>query len=366
MLTNRFIYSFLVTALLFGLQACAQNQQFLAIGEKNIAPQASKKSELIHNKQVFTTFDLVTAAENSELVLQQGDVLRVSIWGYPGLEHIAEVQPNGSISLPLAGEIQSSGLTLPELQKSITKHLAPFTIASDLSLRQGDSLTLSVWQNPDLTHKAIVEPSGNITFPLVGSVKASGRPLKKITDEVKKKLNFHLRDAEVTLLPEFSTRRTLKDFHVSVLTQNLKKRQIAIIGAVGLQGIQSFKGSLRISDALAQAQLQKQMASLNSIIVIRNPEDKRPQYRRILMEDYFNGLAPNQNIYLRNEDIIIVPKTQIAIAGDYIEQFFSRTLPIFQWWSSLHAASSAKESVRTVDLINQSLEQGLLNITPSN
>jgi len=239
--TNKFYNILIILTILSGLQGCTQ-VQFPSIGEEIKPPPPSKTETTSPDKTLFTTFDLVEASSTGEFIIQRGDKLRVMIWGYPGLEHITEVQPNGSISLPLAGEIFAVGLTLPKLQEKITEHLSPFTKPSDLFLRPGDSLTLSVWQNTDLHHKATVEPAGTITFPLAGTLQAAERPLDEITEEVEAKLRLHIRDAQATLLPEFLNRRTLQDFHVSVLTHELRNRNVALIGAVGLQGIQAFKG----------------------------------------------------------------------------------------------------------------------------
>jgi hypothetical protein len=83
------------------------------------------------------------------------------------------------------------------------------------------------------------------------------------------------------------------------------------------------------------------------------------------MGDFFGGVAPDQNIYLQNEDIVIVPKTTIAKVNDFVDQFFSNTMPVFNWWSSLQSARVAKDSADTIGLINKSLENDLLSITPS-
>ena len=53
-----------------------------------------------------------------------GDVIEVAVYGNDDLSRIPTVQTNGSISLPLLGEVQVAGLTVAEVQRKITNLLA--------------------------------------------------------------------------------------------------------------------------------------------------------------------------------------------------------------------------------------------------
>jgi polysaccharide biosynthesis/export protein len=53
-----------------------------------------------------------------------GDVIEVAVYGNDDLSRIPTVQTNGSISLPLLGEVQVAGLTIAEVQRKITNLLA--------------------------------------------------------------------------------------------------------------------------------------------------------------------------------------------------------------------------------------------------
>jgi polysaccharide export outer membrane protein len=52
-----------------------------------------------------------------------GDVIEVAVYGNDDLSRIPTVQTNGSISLPLLGEVQVAGLTIAEVQRKITNLL---------------------------------------------------------------------------------------------------------------------------------------------------------------------------------------------------------------------------------------------------
>lgn len=63
--------------------------------------------------------------DNSYKILP-GDVLQVSVWKEPDLQLELLVRPDGAISFPLAGEIQTKNRTVSELQVELTTRLARF------------------------------------------------------------------------------------------------------------------------------------------------------------------------------------------------------------------------------------------------
>ena len=314
----------------------------------------------------YPEFDLDGALEPTPITIQKNDTLKVTLWGYPELDHIAAVQPNGMITLPLVGEVPVEGLSVEQIRNGITTRLEPFTTISDSDLRVGDALTMSVWQQSELFHTSVIAPDGTVTFPLVGQLQAVGRSVEDIRIEAEERMVAFMVGAQVSILPEWRNRRMLFDPRVSVLTQNLQPREVAVIGAVGLQGVQQINGSLTIVEALARSSVDRRIAALNSVVVIRDSKGEAPSYRRLLLSDYFAGNADNQNIYLQDGDIVIVPKTIISRVGDFVDLFFQRTGPMFAWWSGLQAATVATDSADTVELINESLEQQLidLNVNP--
>lgn len=316
------------------------------------------------SKPVIGEFDDADVNELGELRFQPGDAIKVAIWGHAELDHIAVVQPNGKITVPLVGEVPAADQTVAQLRERVSAGLLPYTRNSSPDLRPGDTLNFLVWHEDGLRHNAIVEPDGYATFPIVGRLKVVGRPLEAVRQEAQDIILKHVRDARVSLMPMYTNRRYLQDYAVSVLSDRLQPRRIAVVGEVGIQGLTELRSGMRVVEALAQAQVRLVSAKLNSIIVIRNPSGGgTPRYRLLRIQDFLDGLAPYENLALRNGDIVIVPKTTIAKVGDFVDQFFVRTLPAFSWWAGLWQASTARASADTVRLINESLERQLTNIT---
>src|ERR1043165_5135212 len=59
-------------------------------------------------------------------VIGASDVVRVTVWKDPNLSTDAAVRPDGTITLPLIGEVVASGRTAVALQKEVGDRLAAF------------------------------------------------------------------------------------------------------------------------------------------------------------------------------------------------------------------------------------------------
>jgi len=64
-------------------------------------------------------------AQQPEYRLGIGDRLRVTVFGHDDLSGEFEVSSNGSITLPLIGEVGAANVTLTELEQKITGKLRP-------------------------------------------------------------------------------------------------------------------------------------------------------------------------------------------------------------------------------------------------
>lgn len=55
------------------------------------------------------------------LVLQRGDKIKVTVYGEDNLNGIYDIDPSGSVSVPLAGTVRAAGRTKGELQREIAR-----------------------------------------------------------------------------------------------------------------------------------------------------------------------------------------------------------------------------------------------------
>jgi len=61
-----------------------------------------------------------------EFLLGPSDVLRINVWRNPDLSGDATVRPDGTIALPLVGELPAAGRTTAQVRAEISKRLQAF------------------------------------------------------------------------------------------------------------------------------------------------------------------------------------------------------------------------------------------------
>lgn len=74
------------------------------------------------------------ASRANEFKLGIGDVIHVSVWREPELTETAVIRPDGSISLPLAGEISVAGITTLEAEGLIRSLLLKYVTDPKVSI----------------------------------------------------------------------------------------------------------------------------------------------------------------------------------------------------------------------------------------
>lgn len=94
---------------------------------------------------------------NHELVLGVGDVVGINVWDQKELNTDATIRPDGTITMPLVGDIKASGETPSQLKEQIKAQLANF-----LKNAAGNEVTVAVrsWKSYRFTIEGEVTRSG--------------------------------------------------------------------------------------------------------------------------------------------------------------------------------------------------------------
>ena len=65
-------------------------------------------------------------ADTPAYQINPGDILSIYVWNEKDLTQDVLVRPDGTISIPLAGQVQAGGLAVPEIEKNLSKALAKY------------------------------------------------------------------------------------------------------------------------------------------------------------------------------------------------------------------------------------------------
>lgn len=177
---------------------------------------------------------------------------------------------------------------------------APVT---DYRVGPQDVLTITSYDQADLSGKFTVEADGTFTYPLIGRVKAGGLTLRALEDALKTRLKDegYFRNPQVT-----------------VAVETYKSQKIFVIGEVRTPGPYPLSGDMTLVEAIARAGSTLPTASGEAIIVHASagatgptPPSKEQEgnTERVDLRALQDGTA-KQNIVLRDGDTISVPRAE--------------------------------------------------------
>ena len=185
--------------------------------------------------------------------------------------------------------------------------LAPAAAAQqqpDYIVGAQDVLTITVWDQPDLTGKFAVEADGTFTFPLIGRVKVGGLTLRQVEAELKKRLaDGYFRNPQV-----------------SVAVEQYRSQRVFIVGEVRMPGTYTLAGDMSLIEALSRAGSTTPTAGGEAVIVrpkvgneaagpILPNQPEASDVVRVSLKDLEGG-ALSQNVPLRDGDTIFVPRAE--------------------------------------------------------
>lgn len=169
----------------------------------------------------------------------------------------------------------------------------------------GDEIAVKVWRNDDLNRDVRVDPSGNISLPLVGKVKASGLTISQLREEVTLRLSKYFVDPQV-------------DINVS----NLKSQKVYVLGEVKSPGTFDWQANMPAWEVISKAGGFTLDANEENVLLVRS-EDGKTVVRALNIRNMFKEGKLSRGTYLRNGDLIYVLPTVIASVERFMERFYN-------------------------------------------
>ncbi len=175
---------------------------------------------------------------------------------------------------------------------------------ADYIIGPADLLEVQVFESEKLTDKVRVSSRGDITLPLLGSIKVGG---------------LSAREAELEIENQLKQEGFIKNPHVTVFIEEYNSKLVTVVGLVEEPGNHSITGRQTLLDVLVAAKGFQERAG-RSVYISRAGTDGRKQTYIVDLDELLLNGNSDLNVVMKPGDVIYVPP-----AGNvYIEGAVSR------------------------------------------
>jgi polysaccharide export outer membrane protein len=217
-----------------------------------------------------------------EYVLGPGDIISVSVPGYPELTKSFTINPDGKISVPIIGDIKVAGFTIAQIEKMVAKYLTEYikkpqvtigikqygsqkiTVLGEVKSGLGTHILKGktylfdfisdlggVTENADKKHTKIIRKDGQVVII----------NLDKLFFERDQTQNVLLKAGDILYVP-----KKIKEVKK---VEKVEKIKVFIYGAVNNPGVYHLKKGTTLLEAVTKAGGPKEGANIKKLKITR-------------------------------------------------------------------------------------------------
>jgi len=186
---------------------------------------------------------------------------------------------------------------------------SPAAAPAPYLIQAGDQLDIKFFYNPELNESLTVRPDGKISLQLVDEVQAAGLEPSELDNILTQKYSHELKKPSIT-----------------VIVKSFGGQRIFVGGEVNKQGLMTLSGSMTPLQAVLNAGGFKETASPSNAIVIRKGAGNKPVPIAMNLDAAMHGKAGSADFMLKPDDIVFVPKSAIAKADKFVNQYIENLL----------------------------------------
>jgi len=188
---------------------------------------------------------------------------------------------------------------------------SPPSLSTEYRIQSGDQMEIKFFYNPELNENVIVRPDGRISLQLVNETMAAGLTPQQLIDLLKKKYAAEISKPEI-----------------AVIVRSFSAQRVFVDGEVNKAGLVPLTGPMTVLQSISQAGGIKDTALLKGVIVIRRTLDNKLSAMQLNLEKALDNSDMSQDVTLKPNDIVYVPKTTIANMDVWVDQYIRRLIPV--------------------------------------
>lgn len=185
----------------------------------------------------------------------------------------------------------SNTSTLPEAttRQSLTTNVNDYQYL----IGPGDSLTIFVWRNPEVSGNFLVRPDGKVTTSLVEDIDVAGRTPTMLAREIEEQLSTYINNPRVTV-------------SVNSFSGPLSE-QVRVIGEATNPSAVSYTEHMTLLDLMIAVGGLTEFADGNNAKLIRVVNGKQRTFE-VNIDDLVREGNISQNVDMLPGDIVIIPE----------------------------------------------------------
>lgn len=248
-----------------------------------------------------------------------GDQLQIESVSDATINREVYVQPDGTISLPQVGEIVAAGKSIEGLRNDLDKTYRDFIrdpqitvspLVTNVPVTDVINAVDARGGAGGQTQNVRVTPEGTIQAPGIGSVYVQGLSIDELQRELEARYSSIYGNG----------------LRITPLLRQRAPSYVFVGGEVASPGRYTLEGPTTVMQAIALAGGWRVGGNTNQIVVFRRDENWCLKATKI---DLFKPLygkdpCPVNDVWLRDNDLVLIPKRKISVANDIIELYFTR------------------------------------------
>jgi len=181
-------------------------------------------------------------------------------------------------------------------------------------LQPGDAIDVSFYYHPDNNQaNLLVRPDGKVYLSLIGEVQAAGLTAPQVAEAITKRSAVSLRDPKV-----------------AVNVRTLNPTRVFVGGEVLKPSFVTYTPGLTAVQATMQVGGWKDTANLEEVVLLQKTSEGSNEYRpsKINLGKVVELGDTKADIVLGPSDVLVFPKTGIAKANLWVQQYIINLIPI--------------------------------------
>jgi polysaccharide export outer membrane protein len=250
--------------------------------------------------------------------LTVGDEVQVESATAPELKRSLIVQPDGTITLYLLGQVKATRKTVDQLARELNERYktyfrVPAITVTPLKVNTRlEDVRAAVDARYGTGGQGLsvrVTPEGSIALPVIGNVFVQELTLEELGQELNERYRMAVEGLEVT----------------PILVERAP-RYVFVLGEVKVPGRYELEGPTTSMQAISLAGGWNVGANLRQVVVFRRGDDWRLMATMLDLRGALYGKrpCPSDEVWLADSDVVVVPKSPILVLDDFINLVFTR------------------------------------------